>query len=129
MKKILLTMCIVLFCVSFVQSQTVKLKAKKPKYENIKYKNPGEKASVFFVDRIVYSTNYKGKEKENSYQISIYGKTNGKTKQVHYTAKSVDEFDYYRRIFKSSYKEILVFENNYKAGGKTYFDVAITVEY
>ncbi|WP_203258479.1 hypothetical protein [Hyunsoonleella ulvae] len=129
MKKILLTICIVLFCFSFGQSQTVKLKAKKPKYENVKYRNPGETTSPFFIDRIVYSTNYKGRDKENLYQISIYGKANGKTKQVHYTAKSVEEFDYYRRVFNGNYKEILVFENDYKVGGKTYFNVAIAVEY
>ncbi len=129
MKKILLTIGIVLLCFSFAQSQTLKLKASSPKYENVIYRTPGEAKSPFLIDRIVYSTSHKGKANENLYQISIYGRVNGKKKQVNYTAKSPEEFDYYRRIFKTDYKQILVYENYYNVGGKQYNDVSIGVEY
>jgi hypothetical protein len=129
MKKLFLIMVLLLFCICHVQGQNIKQKSIKPKYENVFYKKPNSKKKIFIVERIVYGANYRGKDSKHIYQVSVYGKVEGKSEQIHYNASSTDEFDYFRRAFKSNYKEILLFENSYKIGSKTYNNTSIAVEY
>lgn len=129
MKKVFVIVVLLAFCVSNLQAQNIKQKSIKPKYENVFYKRPSSKKRVFIVERIVYGANYRGKDSKHVYQVSVYGKVEGKSEQVHYNASSTNEFDYFRRAFNSNYKEILLFEDTYKIGGKTYHNTSIGVEY
>jgi len=81
------------------------------------------------VSKITFHSSYKGSKSKNSYQISVDGKVNNKKEQILYTAKSIDELEYYKNVFKGRYKKILLYEYSEKVGSKTYHDTSIVVKY
>ncbi|MGB1042261.1 MAG: hypothetical protein ACPGU6_02620 [Tenacibaculum sp.] len=132
MKKIISILLIMICSTTYSQKTKLKSKSIKEKYTNTFYKSPkkyNNKEQVFKVSKIVFHTNYKGSKQKNSYQISIHGIVNNNEERVLHNAKSIDELNYYKKIFKNKYKRILFFENDYYVGSKKYHDTSITVEY
>ena len=129
MKKLLLILALCVF--SFTQSQTIKNTAITSKYENVFYRSPKLKNQevVFNVNRITFSSNYKGSKSENKYQIAIYGTINKARETIIYNAASIEELEHYVELFNGTYKKILLFENEYFVGKKKYTDTSIVVEY
>lgn len=129
MKKLLIVIALTVFGFSSIQSQNIKLAPTKNKYENVYYRESSTKFTKFLVDRIVYSSNFKGKDHKHVYQVSIYGTVNGTKKTLHHNVQSTNELDYYKNVFNSRYKRIQLYYGSYKMGGKTYYNTAINVEY
>ncbi|WP_299555778.1 hypothetical protein [Seonamhaeicola sp.] len=129
MKKLFVIAAFILFGLCNVQSQNIRQTAVKTKYDNVFYRTPNSKYAPFLVERIVYSTSFKGSKSENIYQVSIYGSVKGEKKQLNYNAGSTDELAYYKKVFTGRYKKINLYEGKYKVGAKTYFDTSIGVEY
>ena len=132
MKKIMLI--VIMIATSGIYAQNTKLKSKSinAKYENFYYKSPQEynnQEQVIRVNKILFSSNYKGSKTKNIYQISIYGMVKNKRKQIVYNAKSIEELEHYRDLFNGRYKKILLFTNSYKVASKNYRDTSISVEY
>ncbi|MFI1743065.1 hypothetical protein [Thalassobellus sediminis] len=129
MKKILVI--ITLFVFSYSQSQNIKNINIKAKYENIFYKSPNDtnKETPFKVNKVVFSSNFKGSKNENKYQVSVYGIVNNKKETIHYNAASIEEVQYYSKIFHSKFKKIVLYEYEYKVGANKYTDTSIVVEY
>lgn len=132
MKNIVLILIMIATSGIYAQKTNLKANSIANRYENIFYKSPQEynnQEQTIKVNRIVFSSNYKGSTSKNIYQISIYGMVKNKKKQIVYNAKSIDELEHYRDLFKGRYKKILLFVNSYKISSKTYRDASIVVEY
>ncbi|MCF7568016.1 hypothetical protein L3X37_06510 [Sabulilitoribacter arenilitoris] len=132
MKRIVLILILIAFSKSFSQTTNLRSTNIKAKYENVFYKSPQEfnnQEQIFKVNRISFSSNYIGSKSKNVYQISVYGTVNNKKMQIVYNAKSIDELEHYRDVFKGRYKKVLLFEHAYKSGSKTHRNISISVEY
>lgn len=132
MKKIVLLVILIAYGSLYAQNTKLRATNVNTTYENVFYRSPAKfnnKEQKFVVTKIVFSSNYKGSKSKNIYQISVSGKVNNKNEQIIYNAKSIEELDYYKRLFKGRYKKILLFEYDYKLGSKNYTDTSISVEY
>ena len=132
MKKILILTIFIAYCTSYAQNTNLKATSLKDKYENVFYRSPqkyNKQEQKFKVSKIEFHTSYKDSKSKNIYQILVDGKVNNKKEQVLYNAKSIDELEYYKNVFKGRYKKILLFEYDQKVGSKTYHDRSIVVEY
>ncbi|MBA6155048.1 hypothetical protein H3Z83_00720 [Tenacibaculum sp. S7007] len=132
MKKIIILLILATCGVSYAQKTNIKTNKIKEKYKNLFYKNPkkyNNQEQIFKVDKIVFSTSYKGSKLKSIYQISIHGKVNNNDERVLHNAKSIDELKYYKSILKGKYKKILFIEYDYFVSNKKYHDTSITVEF
>lgn len=132
MKKLLIIVFMIAFSASYAQNTNIRANTIKAKYENVFYKSPqkfNNKEQVFKVTKISFHTSYKGSNSKNTYQISIDGFVNNKKEQVLHNAKSIDELEYFKNLFKGRFKKVLLFENSYKVGSKTYHDTSIVAEF
>lgn len=131
MKKLLLIVIIIACSTSYAQNTTLKTTTIKEKYENVFYRSPGKynQEQKFKVSTIKFHTTYEGSKSKNTYQIQVDGKVNNKKEEILYNAKSIEELEYYKNVFKGRYKKILLYSHDRKVGSKTYHDTAIVVEY
>ena len=132
MKKLLLIVIIIAYSTSYAQNTNLKTTIIKDKYENVFYKSPqkyNKQEQKFKVSKIKFHTNYEGSKSKNTYQIQVFGKVNNQKESILYNAKSIDELEYYKNVFKGRYTKILLFQNKEKVGSKRYFDTSIVVEY
>ena len=132
MKKLLLIVIIIAYSTSYAQNTNLRATNLNDKYENVFYRSPqkyNKQEQKFKVSKIEFHTSYKGSKSKNMYQISVDGKVNNKQERFLYNAKSIDELEYYKNVFKGRYTKILLFQNKHKVGSKTYFDTSIVVEY
>ena len=132
MKKILLIVILIAYNTSYAQNTNLKATNLKDKYANVFYKSPqkyNNQEQKFKVTKIAFHTSYKGSKSKNTYQISVDGRVNNKKEQILYNAKSIEELEYYKNVFKGRYKKILLFEYAYKINSKNYYDTSIVVEY
>ena len=81
------------------------------------------------MSKIKFHTSYEGYKSKNTYQIQVFGKVNNQKESILYNAKSIDELEYYKNVFKGRYTKIILYQNSKKAGSKTYYDTSIVVEY
>ena len=132
MKKVIILLILATCGVSYAQKTNIKTNKIKEKYKNLFYKNPkkyNNQEQVFKVDKVVFSTSYKGSKLKSIYQISIHGKVNNNNERILHNAKSIDELKYYKSILKGKYKKILFFEYDYFVSNKKYHDTSISVEF
>lgn len=133
MKKIVLIVLVILCSIAAnAQKKSLKLKNVEDKYKNFVYRSPqkyNNQTVDFKVDRISFSSSYLGSKKTNVYQIAIYGKVNNNKEQIVYNAGSIDEFRYYKNVFKGNYAKVLLFQYSYTVDSKTYYDTSISVEF
>ena len=132
MKKLLLIVIFIAYSTSYAQNANLKATKLKDKYENVFYRSPqkyNKQEQKFKVSKIEFHTSYDDSKSKNLYQIQVDGKVNNKKEYILYNAKSIDELEYYKNVFKGRYTKILLFENKQKVGSKSYFDTSIVVEY
>ncbi|TYA94754.1 hypothetical protein [Seonamhaeicola marinus] len=129
MKKLLITLMLMVFGFVYMQGQNIKQVPVKTNYDNVFYRESTSKYAKFFVEKILYSSNYKGKDNEHVYQVSIYGSVNGNKKALHHNVQSTTELDYYKRVFNGRYKKIQLYFGKRKIGEKNYYDTAINVQF
>ena len=131
-KSLILFVIIMAYSTSYAQNTNLKTTTIKEKYENVFYRSPqkyNKQEQKFKVNTIKFHTSYEGSKSKNTYQIQINGIVNNKKEQILHTAKSIDELEYYKNVFKGRYKKILLYEYDRKVGSKTYHDSSIVVEY
>ena len=132
MKKLFILIIVFTCTMSYAQNTKLKATNIKVKYENVFYKSAqkyNKQEQKFIINKIAYSSSYKGSKSENIYQIAIYGFINNIKEQIIYNAKSVDELAHYKNIFEGRYKKILLVENAYIISSKKYYDTTISVEF
>ena len=132
MKKLVLLLFIIAFSTSYTQNTNLRTTAVKSKYENVFYRCPSKfnnQEQEFKVSKIEYTTSYKGSKSKNRYQIVVHGSVNNNEEQIIYNAKSVDELEYYKNLFKNGFSRMILYEYDYKVSTKSYQDATITVEY
>ena len=132
MKKILLIIIVIAYSTSYAQNTTLKTTKIKDKYENVFYRSPEKhngQEQKFKVSKIKFHVSYIGSKSKNMYQISVDGKVNNKKVKILHNAKSIDELEYFKNLFKGRYKKILLYEHRDKVGSKRYYDTSINVEY
>ncbi|CAM1347823.1 hypothetical protein [Tenacibaculum crassostreae] len=133
MKKIALIIWVILCSVSVnAQKKSLKLKNVDDKYKNFFFRSPqkyNNQTVDFKVDKIAFSSSYKGSKLKNAYQIAFYGKVNNQKEQIVYNAENIDEIRYYQHLFKGNYSKVLLVQHSYKVGSKTYYDTSISVEH
>ncbi|WP_282136603.1 hypothetical protein [Seonamhaeicola maritimus] len=131
MKKIIVIVVLFMVCTTYAQNQSIRGVSPKGMYENVFYrstKNPG-KDFPFKVNKVNFSTSFKSSKGKNIYQVSVYGTVNNKKEEVHYNAASIEEIEYYAKVFKGRFKRLLLFEHDYNLGSKKHHDTSIVVEY
>ena len=132
MKNIVLIVILIAYGTTYAQNTKLRATSVNAKYENVFFRSPqkyNNQEQIIKVNRITFSSSYKGSKSKNIYQISVYGTVNNKKEQIVYNAKSIDEIDYYKKLFKGRYKKILLVQHAYKMASKNYRDTSISVEY
>ena len=132
MKKIVVIAIIIACSTSYAQNTKIRTTIANDEYKNVFYRSPqkyNKQEQPFKVSAITFHTSYKGAKSEHIYQISVDGRINNKTERVLYRAKSIEEMEYYKKVFKGKYKKILLYEYDDKVGPKTYYDTSIVVEF
>lgn len=110
-------------------------KGLKNKAAKVEFRDPGRfngKWVPFKIDSVTYHTYYKDETGSNEYGVSIKGKIKGKKESIYYKASSTQEIEYFQKVFKSNYKQIRLFMNDYKKSvcdNNKCFTYGIIVEY
>jgi hypothetical protein len=132
MKKIILIAVLLVYCSSYAQKTTIKANTIKEKYKNFFYRTTDKysnKVQPFNVSSIIFSTSYLGSKEQNVYQISIKGKVNNNKESIVYNARSIEEFEYYKKAFNGKYKKVDLFKHGFYVDSKKVYNTSISIQF